>query len=197
MPGFASIETPDVSLARGSELVGVYRYDPGGSPRYQALPNVRVLAIRYREGPDPGVARFRYVFAPADPTTDPTSFQQALSVDFDLANVVKNDERLVVLKFNPDGSTVPLFDGLAQVPELSLSPSQELVTFVAYGVAVREWDTPVGGATMRDADDPLKGEDVDTDLETYFNPEGQPNATPLGADARDEAGNTYPTFIDP
>jgi hypothetical protein len=197
MPGFASIEPPDVLPARAAPLVGVYRYDPDGSPRYQYLPNVRVLAIQYREGPDPGVARFRYVFNPADPTTDPTSFQQALAVDCSLANVVKNDERLVVLKTDPDGLTSPLFDGFAQVPELSLSASQELVTFLAYGVAVREWDDPIGGALMRDADSPATASDVATDLETYFNRDGAPNATPEGADARDAFGNTYPTFIDP
>jgi hypothetical protein len=197
MPGFASIESPEVALARSPALVGVYRYQPTGAPRYQALPNVRVLSIRFREGPDPGVARFRYVFNPADPTTDPVSFQQALSVDTHLVNVVKNDERLVVMRFNPDGSTVPVFDGFAEVPELSLSPSQELVTFLAYGVAVREWDTPIGGALMRDADEPTTVSDVATDLLTYFNPDGQPNATPENADAEDEFGNTYPTFLDP
>src|SRR4051812_17371706 len=134
MPAFASIEAPELSLTRDSTEVEVYRYDPSSSPRYQYLPNVRVLGIRVREGPDPGVARFRYVFDPADPSTDPTSLQQALGVDCDLANVVRNDERLVVVKVDPDGMTIPLFDGFAQVPELSLSPSQELVTFLAYGV---------------------------------------------------------------
>jgi hypothetical protein len=197
MPGFASIEPSDVPLARGAALVAVYRYDPVGSTPYQLLPNVRVLAVQYREGPDPGVARFRYVFNPADPTTDPTSFQQALAVDCDLVNVVRNDERLVVLKTDPDGSTSPLFDGFAQVPELSLSASQELVTFLAYGVAVREWDTPVGGALMRHADAPATVADVETDLETYFNSEGRPNATPERADAKDGFANTYPTFLDP
>ena len=197
MSGFASIEPDEVRLARGSVLVGVYRYQPNGFPVYQFLPNVRVLSIRYREGPEPGVARFRYVFNPADPTIDPISFQQAMSVDTDLLNVVKNDERLVVRKFNPDGTWVPIFDGFAQVPELSLSPSQELVTFLAFRVAVREWDTPIGGALMRDADEPTTVDDIDTDLPTYFNPAGQPNATPEGADAQDEAGNTYATFLDP
>lgn len=197
MPGFASIEVPDVPLARAPVLLGVYRYNSSGAPEYQHLPNVRVLAVQFREGPDPGVARFRYVFNPADPSTDPTSFQQALAVDCDLVNVVKNDERLVVVRFNPDGSADPLFDGFAQVPELSLSPSQELVTFLAYGVAVREWDTPVGGALVRDADDPTTVDDVETDLPTYFNPEGLPNATPEGADARGKAGKSYPTFLDP
>ena len=197
MPGFASIEAPGVPPARSAVLLGVYRYQPSGPVEYQQLPNVRVLGIESREGPDPGVARFRYVFNPADPSTDPTSFEQALAVGNNLPNVVKNDDRLVVMKFNPDGSSVAIFDGFAQVPELSLSPSQELVTFLAYGVAVREWDTPVGGALMRDADNPTEVDDIETDLPTYFNPEGQPNATPENADATDEFGNTYPTFLDP
>ena len=197
MPGFASFDREDVPLARESSLVAVYRYDPAGLPRYSLLPNVRVLGIKYREGADPGVARFRYVFNPADPKTDPTSFEQALSSDSSLVNVVQNDERLVVRKLNPDGSSLPLFDGFAQVPELTLSSTQELVTFVAYGVAVREWDTPIGGALARHADAPATVDDVETDLETYFNRRGEPNATPKGADAVDASRNKYPTFLDP
>ena len=197
MPASASIESPDASLSRSTTMVGVYRYQPAGFPRYQNLPNVRAMTIQYREGPDPGVARFRYVFNPADPSTDPTSFEQAMSVDCMLSNVVQNDDRLVVLQFNPDGTSVPLFDGFAQVPELTLSPSEELVTFVAYGIAVREWDTPIGGALMRDADDPTKVDDVETDLPTYFNPRGQPNATPTAADAKNKNNETYATFLDP
>ena len=197
MPASASIETSDISLSRNTAMVGVYRYQPSGSPRYRNLPNVRVMAIQYREGPDPGLARFRYVFNPADPTTDPTSFEQAMSVDCSLLNVVQNDERLVVLHFSPDGTSTPLFDGFAQVPELTLSPSQELVTFVAYGVAVREWDTPIGGALMRDADEPTKIDDVETDLPTYFNPGGYPNATPASADAKNARNATFATFLDP
>ncbi len=153
-------------------------------------------SIRYRSGPDAGVARFRYVFDVANPSTDPTSFQDALSVDSTLPGVVRNDDRLVVFVDNPDGTSTPLFDGFAQVPELSLSPSRELVTFLAYGVAIREWDTPIGGALMRNADSPATVSDVETDLPTQFNPDGQPNATPEGADAQDGFGNTYPTFLD-
>lgn len=197
MPGFASIDVSDVPLSRAPALLGVYRYDPSAVLKYQHLPNIRVLTIRYREGPDPGVARFRYVFSPVDPSTDPTSFEQALSVDSALANVVKNDDRLVVMKFDTDGSTVPLFDGFAQIPELSLSPSKELVTFLASGVAVREWDAPIGGALARGADDPTTVIDVETDLTTAFNPEGAPNATPVMADAHNPAGETFPTFLDP
>ena len=197
MPASASIETSNLPLSLAPALVGVYRYQPLGFPRYQNLPNVRVMAIQYRDGADPGIARFRYVFNPADPSTDPISFEQAMSVNCTLVNVVQNDERLVVFQFNPDGTSTPLFDGFAQVPELTLSPSQELVTFVAYGVAVREWDAPIGGALMRDADDPTKVDDVETDLPTYFNPNGLPNATPLAASAKTLSNATYPTFLDP
>ena len=197
MPASASIESSTIPLSRSPALVGVYRYQPSGSSPYQNLPNVRVMVIESREGPHPGVARFRYVFNPADPSTDPTSFEQAMSYDCTLVNVVQNDDRLVVFGFNPDGSSTPLFDGFAQVPELTLSPSQELVTFVAYGVAVREWDTPVGGALMRDADNPTTVDDVETDLSTYFNPRGLPNATPASADAKNVKNATFPTFLDP
>jgi hypothetical protein len=196
MAAYASIDVPSIPLSRPPVSVGVYRYQPSGSPTYELLGNVRVMSIRYRGGPDAGVARFRYVFDVANPSTDPTSFQDALSVDSTLSGVVRNDDRLVVFVDNPDGTSTPLFDGFAQVPELSLSPSQELVTFLAYGVAIREWDTPIGGALMRNADSPATVSDVETDLPSQFNPGGQPNATPDGADARDGFGNTYPTFLD-
>ena len=197
MPPYASIFPLQLPLSRLPVRVGVYRYQPTDFPSFQLLPNIRVLSIQFREGPDPGLARFRYVFDSANPTTDPTSFEQALSVDCNLTNVVQNDERLVVFKYNSDGTTDPIFDGFAQVPELSLAPSQELVSFVAFGVSVRAWDTPIGGALMRNSDDPTKVSDVETDLVTYFNPAGRPNATPVGADATNDLGNTYPTFLDP
>ena len=43
----------------------------------------------------------------------------------------------------------------------------------------------------------MTSDDVETDLETFFNHNGLPNATPEGADAEDDFGNTYPTFLDP
>jgi len=194
MSASASIEAGAVPLGRGSVAVGVFRLRDG---RYEPLPNIRVLSIRSREGADPGVARFRYAFDQADAPTDPRSFEQALAVDGDLPGVVQNDERLVVMTAYPDGSPLILFDGFAQVPELTFAPSREVVTFSASGVAVREWDTPIGGALLRDADRPVGGSDVETDLLTYFNPQGRPNATPAGAEAVDASGNRYPTFLDP
>ena len=43
----------------------------------------------------------------------------------------------------------------------------------------------------------MGGAGLDTDLVAYFNPGARPNATPAGADVEDEAGNTYPIFLDP
>jgi len=197
MPAYASVDLNPTPLSRGAAPVFVSRYHPGGSPTYELLSNIKVLGIQYRDGPDPGIARFRYVFDPSNPPTDPVFFQDVLATNSDLPGVVKNDDRLVVFTTNADGSPQALFDGFAQVPELDLSPTAELVTFLAYGVAVRAWDTPVGGALMRNADAPTTVADVVTAVETHFNPEGAPNATPQGADATDSFGNAYPTFLDP
>jgi hypothetical protein len=197
VPAYASIEGAPVPLDRFPVSVGVYRYQPGSPPQYEYLDNIKVLGIQYREGPDPGVARFRYVFDSSNPPTDPIYFQDAIAADSSLPGVVQNDDRLVVFVFTADGSRQALFDGFAQVPELNLSADQQQVTFLAFGVAIREWDTPIAGALMRNADDPETVNDVETDLETYFNPGGLPNATPSGADAQDSWGNTYPTFLDP
>jgi hypothetical protein len=194
MSASASVESSNVPLGRNSVSVGVFRYRGG---QLEPLSNVRVLTIQMRQGADPGVARFRYVFGPSNLPTDPQSFEQALSVDSDLSGVVQNDDRLVVTTFYPDGSPLILFDGFAQVPELHLSPSQELVSFSAFGVAIREWDTPIGGAAVRDSSSPKTGTDVETSLVAYFNPRGEPNATPPGAEAKDQNGNTFPTFLDP
>lgn len=194
MSASASIAPGDVPLGRSPVPVGVFRLAGG---QYEPLPNIQVLTIQSREGADPGAARFRYVFDPLGSPDDPRAFEQVMAVDSDLPGVVQNDDRLVVMTVYPDGSPLILFDGFAQVPELSYAPSHELVTFSAFGVAVREWDTPVGGALTRDADVPTDGEDVETDLVAYFNPQGQPNATPAGSDAEDASGSTYPTFLDP
>ena len=200
MPAFASVESTPIPLSRPSAEVGVFRYVPNplGSSSLESLPNVRVLGIEFREGPDPGLARFLYVFDSNASPSWPRHFQDVLAVDSTVPGVVQNDDRLLVLTFNPDGSTFVLFDGFAQVPELHLTTSVEEVTFVAFGVAVRAWDTQIGGALTRDADKPSTVVDMATDLEVRFNPNGRPNATPTGADAVTKAGRpTFPTFLDP
>ena len=196
MPAFGSIEPPTVPLSRPSTPIGVFRYQPEDIQPYTYLPNIQIVAIQSREGADPGVARFRYVFDQANPATEPTHFEQVMATDSNLPGVVQNDDRLVVFSYNPDGSVLALFDGFAQVPALDLSSRQELVTFLAYGVAVREWDAPIDGALMRNADIPSTVADFETDVETHFNPSGQPNASPQGADAKDSFGNTFATFLD-
>lgn len=193
----ASIEAVGVGRSRAAATAAVYRYRPGSAQPFELMPNVRVVEILRREGPYPGLARFRYVFDSRNDANAPRSFQEALSVGAELPGVVGNDERLVVMTFLPDGSREVLFDGFAQVPELNLGPDREAVTFLAFGVAIRAWDIPIAGALVRDADDPAAGEDVFTALPTHFNPAGRPNATPVGADAVDDAGRAYPTFLDP
>lgn len=197
MPAYASIETTAAQGIADASFVGVYRYRSGGASMYEHLPHVRVLEIHLREGPDPGSARFRYVQDPAAPAGGPTAFEDYMSVDASGPGVVANDERLVVLAFAPDGDPEVLFDGFAQVPEVDYGPNTESVTFLAFGVGVRAWDAPVGGTLMRDADDPSRVSDVETDLIVRFNPDGRPNATPEGADAVGESGLAYPTFLDP
>lgn len=197
MAAYASVEAPVVPLVRFATRVGAYRYRPGETSCYEHLASVRVLEIRHRDGPHPGVATFRYVFDESNMAVGPRSFEDTLSIDSNVPGVVANDERLVVLAFDVDGEPQVLFDGFAQVPELGLTPAQEQVHFIAYGVAVREWDFPIGGALIRDADDPIGGRDVETDVVTRFNPDGLPNATADGGDAVGPDGVRYPTFIDP
>jgi hypothetical protein len=197
MASSGTIEQSGVPLSRGATQVGVFRYRPKDPTPYEILPNVQVETIQLAAGADPGLAILRYVLDPFGSPDDPISFEQILSVDGGPSGVVANDERLVILTVDPDGNPCVLFDGFAQVPELALGPMLESVTFVVQGVAVREWDEPVGGALMRDADDPVNGADVETDLVTRFNAEGLPNATPNGADASDPAGNRFSTFLDP
>lgn len=197
MQGVASIAPEFTTLSYSAAQFAVYRYYPDEPSNLAILPNVRVLSIQLSEGADPGVARFRYVFSQVDPTTDPTSFEQAMSVDCNLSNVVQNDERLVVLAWNADGDSTPIFDGFAQIPELSLDPHQEIVTFLALGVASRAWDNPVTGAAFRDSDDPIHGSDHETDIPVFFNPFGRPNATPENADSTNSAGESYPVLLDP
>lgn len=189
----------------------VYRYDPdadGGSGKYRPLPNVRVASIEFFEDERVPEARFFYTFGDpfADPA-DPQHIEDCLPVTSSGPRVVLQDDRLVVKVYSqgPDGDVAIMFDGFAQVPQADAQGRQEVVTFMALGVPVREFDDPIAGAIVRDGDDPEQGEDVPTDLVTRFNPGGQPNATPEGfdhgsdgrdGDEEDEDGDTYPVFLD-
>ena len=90
-----------------------------------------------------------------------------------------------------------MFDGFAQVPQVELGPSTQHVSFLAVGVSIRCWDSPIGGRYERHADDPNDGGVVSVDLPSRFNPAGRPNCTPDGFDVNQSDPTTgYPVFLD-
>ncbi len=201
-----SFDAPSIPLARQAAAVFVARFDASaisGSP-YTILPNVVCEDVQIREGADPGSARFRYILDDSNPALPwPDGFEDLYSIDATGRYVVQNDTRLVVIVGDQDGLTV-VFDGFAQIPEVSVGPESQSVTFQAIGVAVRLWDTPIGGARMQDADAPsTAGSWEDTDLPVRFNPNDgeksqQPNRTPDGYRVpANNASFDYPIFLDP
>jgi len=141
------------------------------------------------------VALFRYVF---DQNTDaiyPRRVEEVLALSKAGPYVVRQDDRIVVLKDDVDGGSTVLFDGFAQAPQANLHSTGESVIFQCQGVAVREWDTPIGGAYYRDSDDPTDGADILTGLPTRFNPDGKPNCIPDGGNSG-TAPKDYPAFFD-
>lgn len=209
MPASFDMQPAPVPLARSARVVAVFKYDPGAEAedKYTLLPNVRLLAIQWREGADPGAARFRYAFGdPYDDGKSPFRIQHVYPLRAKGPRIVQNDDRLVVRAFRADGYSEVIFDGFAQVPEGYLDRQTEAVTFVALGTPVRFWDKALGGAVMRDATKPAGDggdppaanslKDTPTNLPARFNPDGQPNATPDGADSG-PAKSKYPVFLGP
>jgi hypothetical protein len=195
MPGSFTFAPQPVPLGRDSAAIVVFRFNKASST-YELLENIRCLGIQYKEGADPGSARFRYAFD--DPLGDPEApyrFEQVYPLDATGPGVVSNDDRLVVFRLSDDGSLEILFDGFAQIPQADLGPETETVSFVAVGTPVREWDTPLAGAIMRDADAPLTVSNIQTDLPARFNPEGKPNAGP--ADDTGDPSEPYCVFLGP
>jgi hypothetical protein len=201
MAGSFSFDPYSAQLAGNAVPVGVFRYDPTlpADTCYAALPNVFCESVQYREGPQPPIARFRYLLDDSASSPDyPTQFEQLWPLDAAGPYVVRSDDRLVVLATSPTGENRVLFDGFAQVPEVSLGPTSQHVSFTAVGVAIRAWDSPIGGRLQRHADDPQNGAVVSVDLPTRFNPNGNPNGTPQGADVdQSNASTSYPVFLDP
>jgi hypothetical protein len=207
MPANVDFDPPPLPLDGDSVPILVYRFnadvaadaDPADGQRYQPLPNVYCRSVSRKEGPDPGSARFEYVFSDSDPTSPyPTQFDQVWPLTARGRWVVKNDDRLVVVGVTEKGFSRVIFDGFAQIPQVDLTPDTQSVTFGAVGVASRAWDTPIGGAVYRNADDP-DWDDVDntveTDLPTRFNPDREPNCTPDDKDIG-PAKEGYPQFLD-
>ena len=189
-----------VPLGRPSALIAVFRYhdDLVTDERFELLPHVVCLAITFRAGADPGVARFRYAFM--DPSLAPgypSRIEHCYPYDATGSTVVKTDDRLIVRAYREDGYSELLFDGFVQVPQADLDADAESVSFIALGTPIREWDTPLSVAVFRNADAPENAtENVETGLPIRFNPDGNPNASPLDHDAGDDP-NTYPVFLGP
>jgi hypothetical protein len=184
---------------------------------YTILPNVRCIRIDYREGPEPPVARFRYMMDDLlqASLSWPSQFEQLWPIDAKGQYVVLTDDRLVVLTQMSAASTADgqpsvfvMFDGFAQVPQVDISGGQQAVTFAAIGVAIRLWDTPLKDRWQRDAarTDVTDGTaDVPVQLPCRFNPADTSigslggyigNCVPPGQ-VTEEGSNKFPVFLDP
>lgn len=199
MSGVASY-FPDEQMDLGGQGVrlSVSKYDPdGGERKFTLLPNVKCLMCQYEEGAHPGVAKFRYDFDDVrGDEDDPTRVEHMYPLSARGERVVRNDDRLVVRVRRSDGSQPFVFDGYAQIPQVNVDGDGEQGSFVCLATPRREWDNPLGGAIMRDADFPDEIVDVQTNLPARFNPKGLPNASPEGYDSGDEGGK-YPVFFGP
>lgn len=193
-----ALDDPWLPTLAGSGNVGpgavveVYRYD--GEDTFERLDNVECMDVRDEEGTSPGAAIFSYVWDDSD-TEAPADWVEALSTEITRPKTIEVDDRLVVIAYKPDGEWEFLFDGLAQDFAVIDAEQGKEVHVTCYGIAHRAWDSPIGGALMRDADTPHTVSDVPTDVPLRFNPKGLPNATPDDADAGDSPNN-FPTILD-
>jgi len=196
MSGRLDFDPTPQSLNRAKPLVGVFRYF--GPGEYEFLPNVVAETIQERFGDSPSVCSFRFTSDGYNQSGYPIRIEDVMPLSATGQSVVKNDDELVVVTFDPLGNRRFLFHGFAKIPQADLSASQERLTFQAIGVEEREWDTPLGGGYVLDADDPDStgvGE-KSSGLPARFNPDGMPNATKSGADQSNN-GFKYSVFIDP
>ena len=198
-------------LALDAIPIGVFVYDRSAADGQgcMLLPNIRCDQIQYKEGIEPPAARFSYILDEMAAINNgwPSQFDQVWPLTVTPSPyVVASDDELVVLALLPDNTTRVLFHGFARVPQTDLSPVSQNVTFVAVGVAILCWNTPIGGRVERNADDPQNGANVQTDLPVRFNPAGTgtravggylPNCTPDGYDVGEGGTNPYPVFLDP
>lgn len=196
MSGSVVFNPGAVPLSRPPAALGVYRWKPnGGDP--ELLPNIRCLSIQYREGADPGAARFRYAVGdPNGDPDDPVRFEQMFPLAASGQGVVYTDDRLMVVAQLDDSSSLIMFDGFVQIPQVDAGGSTEMVTFTCLAALIREWDTPLPGALMRGADAPNTVNDNQTDLPVRFNPDGKANSAGNPFQAGTEP-NEYPTFLGP
>lgn len=217
MPGSFDLGGQPTNLAGQAPLISVYLYDPSG-PTFTLLPNVVCTQIEYKAGPDPPIARFRYLMDDlyAANLGWPSRVEDVWPIDAVGPYVVNVDDRLVVATTNPDNSPLYLFDGFADVPQADMGPKMERVTFTASGVAVRAWDDVIHTRVQRDADQPTDTTglfDYEIHDECRFNPADQRpgslggilgNATPdqfytvpVDSAGNKDQANAYPVFVDP
>ncbi len=201
MPGSASFDpSGGVPLLRRPIAILVYSYDD--IDRTLTLrPNIRCTRVIRRAGPDPGLAEFRYVFdgmGAVDVNFEwPTTPEQVIGAEATGPYVAKTDDRLVVYGVTDSGKRRILFDGFVQTPAGTLTSDKGSAAFVATGTPIREWDTPLWPMLYRDADSPDDSEaNKEVHLEGRFNPEGQGNATPEGADVREGEDDAHPALMD-
>jgi hypothetical protein len=221
-------ETDDEEEENEEETEEEQEEDEGGDddddpsqPKFSLIPNVTWRRIDNHEGPHPSNCQFAYK---QDNTLQvnmgwPSQFEAIWPIDtVPGPYVVHNDDRLVVLAQNPDGSMACLFDGFAQIPQADVTATTQNVTFTGVSVAARLWDFPVGGRFQRHSDstgivDTSGESDIRTNLVTRFNPVDRsitvgnkggyiPNKTPDNFDTNsvgNDASQTYvfPVFVDP
>lgn len=193
------VDAGDDAPGGRAPAVVCFRYDPDASKPLRPMENVVCERIQHAEGPDPPLARFRYLLDPiAELQGYPTRFERLWPCDATGQGIVRPDDRIVVATWTPSGRRVILFDGFAQIPQVDLGPSVQAVGFTAVGVASRCFDRPIGRRLQRDADDPDAGDVVLVDLPVRFNPDGEPNRTPDGQEVTDgRAGEDHHAFLDP
>lgn len=192
----------DVPYGRPAIQIEAGFYDGGD---FEPLDNVVCLSVTQSLGTDPGHCRLRYRFTTPPLEGAPSTFEEALGSQFTSPKTIEPADRILVRALRPgDNAWVPIFDGFALSFELGMQANLEQVTILCVGVAMMAWSAPIGGAIMRQGDDPSIISDVRTSLFAHFNPRGLWNKIHgLYPDDGKWAGRViagrdgrYPTFLD-
>ena len=212
VPGSFDLNPVPTGIAQPALPVVICLYDPEDpESSYTVLPNVRCIRIDFREGPEPPVARFQYLMDDLLQSVLgwPSQFQQLFPIDAQGNYVVITDDRLVVITQDPNGNPIVLFDGFAQVPQADMNVQGQGVTFVALGVAIRLWDSPIRGRTQRSGSTPSVTDgsaDTVVGLPCRWNPADNSigsrggyigNCVQSGELTEGTDGDDYPVFLEP
>jgi hypothetical protein len=206
-------EPPPAPLSLPLRVIEVARYDrlANANTRFELLPNVVCTQVEYVYGAQPPRARFEYVLDDkfledhdGDANTPPrprwpSQFDELWPLVTTETLAVKTDDELVVFEVDAEGNRECVFSGFAQVPQVDLSRRGQAMTFVALGTPVRCFDTPIGGAFLRQGnspDDETAAKVVATNLLVRVNPDGKPNCTPDDHDVDQGGTAPYPVFLD-